>query len=145
MILVANRQRRMDVAAGDVRKVVRGVYRAEGSRAPELSIAVVDDATIRELNRAHLGHDWATDAITFSFAADPGPDGVRGEVVVSAETALREAEGRGTDPRHELLLYVAHGTLHLLGWEDDTPARRRRMNGRAAQILEDLGIRVTGR
>ena len=40
----------------------------------------------------------------------------------------------------ELLLYVAHGTLHLLGWDDDTPERRHRMNARAAAILERAGI-----
>lgn len=140
MILVANRQRRVRVRVSDVREVLRAVYRAEGCELPDLSVAIVDDATIREVNREHLGHDWATDAITFSFADEPGPDGLQGEVIVSSETALREARSRGTDARHELLLYVAHGALHLLGWDDDTPARRTRMNRRAASVLASLGI-----
>ncbi len=145
MIPVANRQRRVKVTARDVRAVVTAVFEAEGGGEPDVSVALVNDAVIREVNREHLDHDWATDSIAFSYADDPSPDAVSGEVVVSGETALREAEARGTDPRHELLLYVAHGTLHLLGWDDDTPARRRRMNARAADILAGLGIRESAR
>jgi probable rRNA maturation factor len=98
-------------------------------------VALVNDRTIAALNRRWLGHEGPTDSIAFAFDDDPGPDGTRGEVVVSAETALREARDRGTDPREELLLYVAHGVLHLLGWQDDTPARRRAMNARARRLV----------
>jgi len=145
VIPVANRQRRVKVTAREVRAVVAAVFEAEGAGEPDVSVALVNDAVIREVNREHLDHDWATDSIAFSYADDPSPDVVSGEVVVSGETALREARERGTDPRHELLLYVAHGTLHLLGWDDDTPARRRRMNARAADILAGLGIREGAR
>lgn len=141
MIPVANRQRRVKVTAREVRAVVAAVFAAEGAGEPDISVALVNDAVIRDVNREHLDHDWATDSIAFSYEDDPAPDAVSGEVVVSGETALREAQARGKDPRHELLLYVAHGTLHLLGWDDDTPARRRRMNARAADILREAGVR----
>ena len=78
------------------------------------------------------------------FDDDPSPDAVTGEVVVSGETAHREADERGKSARHELLLYVAHGVLHLLGWDDDTPARRDRMNARAAEILVAAGVGERG-
>ena len=129
------------MTARDVRTVVSAVYSAENAGEPDISVALVNDAVIREVNREHLDHDWATDSIAFSYEDDPSPDAVAGEVVVSGETALREAEERGKDPRHELLLYVAHGTLHLLGWDDETPAMRRRMNAHAAAILATAGIR----
>lgn len=140
MIAVSNRQRRVRVRAGQVRSVVLATYAAEGAGQPQLSVALVNDATIREVNRTWLDHDWATDSIAFSYADDPAPDEVAGEVVVSGETAEREARARGVDPVHELLLYVVHGTLHLLGWKDDTPARRRRMNAHAAAILAQAGF-----
>ncbi|MCB9897616.1 MAG: rRNA maturation RNase YbeY [Planctomycetes bacterium] len=140
MIAVTNRQRAVPLKVADVRAVVRAVHAAEGAGAPGISVAIVDDATIRELNREWLGHDWATDAIAFDYGDDPSPDDVRGEVVVSAETAAREAAARGLDARGELLLYVAHGVLHLLGWDDDTPARRRAMNARAGEILAGAGL-----
>ena len=142
MIPVTNRQRRVRVVADQVRTVVKAVFAAEGGgREPSVSVALVNDATIREVNRAHLGHDWATDAIAFDYGLDEtAPDDVQGEVVVSGETAQREAEERGKDPVHELLLYVAHGTLHLLGWDDETPAARGAMNRRATAILRSAGF-----
>jgi probable rRNA maturation factor len=141
VIPISNRQRRVKVTAHDVRAVVTAVFMAEDAGEPDISVALVNDAVIREVNREHLDHDWATDSIAFSYEDDPSPDAVSGEVIVSGETALREAEGRGKDPRHELLLYVVHGTLHLLGWDDETPAMRRRMNTRAGDILRAVGIR----
>lgn len=140
MIAVANRQRRVRVTAAEVRTAVRATFAAESAGDPSLSVAIVDDATIREVNRRWLDHDWATDAIAFSYEDDPSPEGERGEVIVSAETARREADARGQCARHELLLYVVHGTLHLLGWDDDTPRRRTAMNRRAAQILAAAGF-----
>jgi probable rRNA maturation factor len=140
VIPVSNRQRRVAVRARDVREVVAAVFEAEDGGAPDIGVALVNDAVIAGLNEEWLGHAGPTDSIAFSYADDPGPDGLRGEVVASAETALREANARGLSARHELLLYVAHGTLHLLGWDDDTPARRRTMNARAAGILAAAGV-----
>jgi rRNA maturation RNase YbeY len=115
--------------------VVKAAFEGEEAGPPDVAVALVGDAAIRELNERWLGHEGPTDSIAFSYGEDPAPDGIRGEVVVSAETALREAQARGLDPREELLLYVAHGVLHLLGWDDDTPARRRTMNARARAIV----------
>lgn len=142
VIPVTNRQRRVSVRAAQVRDVVAAVFAAEAGGEPDIAVALVNDAVMREINREHLGHDWATDAIAFDYGDDPSPDGLRGEVVVSGETALREAEARGKSSVHELLLYVAHGTLHLLGWDDATPAERRRMNVRASGILRRAGVEV---
>lgn len=140
MIPVTNRQRRVPVGAREVRAVVAAVFAAEGAGEPDVGVALVNDAAIRELNREHLAHDYATDCISFDYSDDPAPDALRGEVVCSAETAAREAGARGKDPAHELLLYVAHGVLHLLGWDDDTPARRDAMNARASAILRESGL-----
>jgi probable rRNA maturation factor len=88
---------------------------------------------MRDLNRRFLGHDDATDVLAFPF--DEETDGIGGEVVVSVETALREAEVRGRPFLDELLLYVAHGILHLTGMEDHTRAGRRAMQRAADRVL----------
>jgi probable rRNA maturation factor len=145
VIPVANRQRRVPVRAADVRQLVRTVFHAEQGGEPWVSVALVNDGVIAELNERWLGHAGPTDSIAFGLGEDPAPDGTRGEVVVSAETALREARARGVDPSGELLLYVAHGVLHLLGWEDDTPERRRAMNARARRLVALAARRPTRR
>ena len=140
MIEVANRQRRVAVSAAQVRAVVAAAFEQERAGEPDVSVALVDDATIAAMNERWLGHEGPTDSLAFPLDGDPGPDGLRGEVVASAETALREARARGLDPRGELLLYVAHGVLHLLGWEDDTPRSRAAMNARARRAVR-AGLR----
>lgn len=142
MIPVSNRQRRVDVGARDVREVVTAVFEAEDAGQPDIGVALVNDRVMADLNEEWLGHEGPTDSLAFDYEDDPGPDGMRGEVVVSAETALREARVRGHSARHELLLYVAHGTLHLLGWSDDTQAERTRMNARARAILARAGVEI---
>jgi probable rRNA maturation factor len=135
VIAVANRQRRVAVSAAQVRAVVEAAFAQERAGTPNVSVALVNDAAIAAMNRRWLGHEGPTDSIAFSFEGDPGPDGLRGEVVASAETALREARARRLDPAGELLLYVAHGVLHLLGWEDGSPRARAAMNARARRAV----------
>lgn len=125
-----------DVDEHEVMRVVAAVLEAEGeSRA--LSVVVVDDATIHDVNRRFLDHDYPTDVIAFDLGDDD--PGVDGEVVVSWDTARREAGERGIKAGSELLLYCVHGTLHLLGYDDKEPAQRERMHARQRELLAELG------
>ncbi len=99
----------------------------------DLSVALVSDVAIRELNRKFLDHDYVTDVLAFPLSEEEG------EVVVSAERALEEAGERGVEPLSELMLYVAHGVLHLSGRNDEEPEEARRMQEEAVAILRDLG------
>jgi len=105
----------------------------------ELSVALVTDASIHELNRKFLDHDYATDVLAFPLGDADGPD--EGEVVVSAERAIAEAKGRGVAPDAELLFYIAHGILHLCGHDDHDPTAARRMHAVALKLLRGLGYR----
>ena len=133
MIWIHDRQRAVAVPAAAVRRVAR---RLLGRRS--VSLAFVSDAVIRRLNREFLNHDWATDVIAFPL----GDGGVFGEVVVSGETARREAKARGIPAKEELLRYVVHGILHLLGHDDHAPAARKKMWARQeAELRRETGSR----
>ena len=119
--------------------VARGVLRAEGIGHAEVSIAVVDDRTIRDVNRRHLDHDWPTDVISFVLS-DPGDEALSGEVVVSAETAARTAARDGVTMWTELLLYVVHGLLHLCGHDDLTEEGAAAMRRREGELLAAEGL-----
>jgi probable rRNA maturation factor len=137
MIWIRDEQRAVAVPEAAVRRLAR---RLLGRRS--VSLAFVRDAVIRRLNREFLKHDRATDVIAFPL----GDGGVFGEVVVSGETARREARARGLPPEEELLRYVAHGILHLLGYDDHAPADRERMWKRQEAELRRLGAgRARGR
>lgn len=101
-----------------------------------ISIAIVDDRRIAQLNRSYLGREGTTDVI--AFEAEDEPDSSSGEVIVSADTAARQAEEYGHSLQRELALLVAHGVLHVLGYEDDNPDARGRMLELGERALSTL-------
>jgi probable rRNA maturation factor len=112
---------------------------ARARRGPiSLSVALLSDAEIARLNRRFLGHRGPTDVI--SFALSPPGRRLEGELAVGVETARREAASRGHAAYDELMLYVAHGLLHLLGHDDAEPAARARMRRAERAWLAGLGL-----
>jgi probable rRNA maturation factor len=99
----------------DVDVLRSGVLRtlsAEDRDVVELSLTLLADEEIRELNRRYLGHDRPTDVIAFTLG---GPEDLVGDVYVGVEQARRQAEELGISPSEELLRLAVHGTLHVLG------------------------------
>jgi probable rRNA maturation factor len=119
--------------------LARRILQAEGIDRAQVSIAIVDDSTIHEVNRRHLDHDCPTDVISF-LLSEPGDDTLSGELVVSAETAVRMARIDGVEPWTELVLYVIHGLLHLCGLDDLTEPGAAAMRGREGELLEAEGL-----
>ncbi|MCK6484240.1 MAG: rRNA maturation RNase YbeY [Phycisphaerae bacterium] len=113
---------------------------ASRSRAGSLSIAFVSDDQIAALNESWLRHVGPTDVLTFDLRDDPDADRIDGQIVVSLDTARREARRRGHAPRDEALLYVVHGVLHLLGYDDRRAAQRREMHEKEDEVLHALGV-----
>lgn len=135
---LSNRQSNLDIDSKLITDATRAVLEAEGVARAEVSLAVVDDLTIHDLNRRFLSHDYPTDVL--SFLLGQTGDYLEGEVVASADTAVRSAADYDWPAMHELVLYVIHGTLHLLGYDDDTPEGRQRMRRRESRYLNSLGI-----
>jgi probable rRNA maturation factor len=116
----------------------RLVLQHSGLTSATISLAVVDDPTIHDLNRRYLNHDWPTDVL--SFALDERDGHLEGEVILSADTAAAEAAEIGWPAAAEQLLYVIHGTLHLVGYRDKTTEEARAMRAAEERYLRDFGI-----
>jgi probable rRNA maturation factor len=141
----------------ELRATVLRALEAEGVAGPvALTVVVVDDATIHDLNRRFLDHDEPTDVITFPLDGDagdgagfvlPGEGAFRqlGEIYVSCERAAAQSGDWGGDPAREVRFLVVHGVLHLLGWDDATPEDRARMLARQEAILAGAGVGQGGR
>jgi probable rRNA maturation factor len=129
----------------DLRAVVAHALAAEGVLDPvAVSVVLVGDAMIHQLNRDFLAHDEPTDIITFPLADDDGfvagPVGVQrelGEMYISYERAAAQSAEWESDPEREIRFLVVHGVLHLLGWDDATTEERERMLVRQGEILAD--------
>jgi probable rRNA maturation factor len=122
-----------------MRHATRVVLEGEGVKHAEISLAFVDSATIRRLNKQYLNHGEPTDVLSFPLGRGPG-DGLAGEVVVGAEVAKAQAGARGHDLQAELALYVIHGVLHLCGYDDATAAGAAEMRTRERHYLSALSL-----
>jgi probable rRNA maturation factor len=154
-IRVANNQSVLRIRSSELRRIARMTLIAEKVQSAEISIAVVDDATIHRLNRRHLDHDFPTDVLSFLLESETETDSdeaaraegrpsklrrIDGEVILSSETAVRSAERLKLRAADEAALYLVHGLLHLCGYDDMTPKRRRAMRRRECAILCSLGV-----
>ena len=112
----------------------------EGS---ELSLVVCDDAFIRPLNRDYRGKDAATDVLSFAMQEGEAvreDDPVLGDLVISAETAARQAEEQGHGLDAELRVLLVHGLLHLLGYDHEVDEdEAEQMRAAEATLLTELG------
>lgn len=140
-IAITNLQKAHPIKKSRVREIVREVLRQEDKDA-ELSIAFVDEDEIRRLNKRFLGKDSPTDVI--SFPLETKRRWVEGEVVVCVPVALKEATKMLMDAEDEIMLYVVHGILHLLGYNDIRKKDAKIMHQREKEILERLGFKVKG-
>jgi probable rRNA maturation factor len=142
VVEVSDTQGHLRVDTQAVARLVRTVLEAEGRTRASISVAVVDDSTIRAINHRHLDHDWPTDVISFALS-EPGEPDLSGELVVSAEMAATTARQAGVDPWDELALYLVHGLLHLCGHDDRSPEQCEAMRGREREILARAGLSNT--
>jgi probable rRNA maturation factor len=136
----------LDIDSAQVQEQVEQTLAAEELLSATISIAIVDNETIHELNRKYLNHDFATDVLSFLLECDPEanspelPRGrgkrIEGEIIISAEMAVESASEFHWSPAEEFVLYLVHGILHLCGYDDLTVDERELMRSRETQILK---------
>jgi probable rRNA maturation factor len=121
-----------------LKKAVRAVLTDADIKDGDISIAVVDDAEMHALNRKYLDHDYPTDVL--SFVLEEGDCRLDGEIIVSSDYAAREAEIYRWKAGDEILLYVIHGSLHLVGHDDLDPASKQKMREAERHYLGPFGL-----
>ncbi len=123
-----------------MRQLAGAILHEAGFTAGSLSIALVDDPTIHELNGRYLGHDCPTDVLSFVLERDS--ERLEAEVIASYQTAARVAAEFGWTASDELLLYAVHGTLHAVGYDDTTDETRAAMRAAERRYLALAGLAV---
>lgn len=117
--------------------------RHEGDSDADITIAVTDDENITDLNRQYRGMDAPTDVLSFPMDASMPTDSDNrylGDLVIAYPYALAQAEKEGIGLEDSLTLLVVHGTLHLLGYDHDTPEHRAEMWAAQEAALLALGV-----
>jgi probable rRNA maturation factor len=137
-IALNNQQTRVDIDPQRLVAAAQKILEQLGRPRCQLSIAVVDNDAIHELNRQYLQHDYATDVLSFLLEDDEQQ--LDGEVIVSAEMAADQCHRFGWSEADELLLYVIHGVLHLVGFDDQDDAARAEMRAAERKFLAQFGL-----
>lgn len=143
-----NRQRVVPLN-GRFLRTLAGAALAQREFAPHswaaLSIHLVGDRRMRTLNARHLNHPGLTDVITLDYGPlptlGPQPDARCGDIFISVPEALRQARAFRTSWQAEVVRYLIHGLLHLVGYDDTTPPARRRMKRAENRLLRRLAAR----
>jgi probable rRNA maturation factor len=131
------------ISRADITRRARAMLDAVQMTKAELSIVLTGDNQIQLLNRIYRKKNRPTDVLAFAQRDGTlGRDTSRllGDIVVSIPTARRQAEARGSDLVSELTMLLAHGLLHLLGWDHATPAEDRRMRRETQRLCGQAEI-----
>lgn len=138
-ISITNEQQALPIDEARLREAVAEVLRQAGAARASVSVAVVDDPMIHALNRQYLDHDYPTDVLSFPLGDDAAH--IDGEIVVSADTAMSQATEYGWPAADELLLYVIHGALHLVGYDDKSDEAAQAMREAERRVLAAFDLK----
>jgi probable rRNA maturation factor len=121
-ISIQNRQKRFTVDVGRLRRSLKRLQKELGVEDSEVSLLLVDDAQIREINKNYLHRDRPTNVISFAMTegafGDVHPE-ILGDIILSVETASRDALACDIDFMDEVEFLLIHGLLHLLGYNHE--------------------------
>lgn len=109
----------------------------------QLSLVIVGDEEMTRLHESYRSESGTTDVLTFAYEDEADNEEMRGylgDIIVSYEQAIRQAVPYGHKTQDELDLLAVHGTLHLLGYDDETKAEKEEMWLRQHQIMQALGL-----
>jgi len=143
VITVKNQIKCSAVAAARLREVVRFVLAAGGVNSARINVMIVGHDDIRVLKHRYFHRDVTTDVISFDVSDemdDAAASSAEYDIVVNAEMAREVAQKRNSSFMAELSLYVVHGLLHQLGYDDGTAGDAKRMHRMEDRLLEELGF-----
>ncbi len=126
----------IDVSLPRLKKLVGFVCKRFRLCEASVSVAIVDDRQFRRLNARFLNRKSTSDCLSFDLSED---DRRQFEVVVNGQLAVKQARSRGHSGEAESALYITHGLLHNLGFDDSTEQQAKRMHEMEDEILQDFG------
>ena len=145
-LVIANRQRVKKINTRLFRKIVEDLLTRLNIEGAELGIALVGTKEMARVNWQHLQHEGSTDVITFDYcesarqrlARTLAPPSLHGELFICVDDAVSQAKEFGTNWQSEIVRYVVHGVLHLLGHDDLKPDLRRQMKREENRLVRRL-------
>jgi probable rRNA maturation factor len=139
-IQIAKNFQDIRVSLPRIKKLVRLICRRFQLTNATVSIAIVDNIQMRKVNTRFLNRKATTDCLSFDLSDEQASESDKSfELVVNGQSALKEADLRGHNAEAELALYITHGLLHNLGYDDSTGKQAKKMHEMEDEILQQFG------
>ncbi len=150
-VIITNNQKKFKIPTGSrmlIRRCCHAVLKTEGFEGPvEVSVTIVNNRQIQELNSIYRNIDRVTDVLSFPmgengrYDIDPNTGAkILGDIIISIETAVEQADNYGHSLQREIGYLTAHSMLHLLGYDHETGPERLRMREKEEKIMAILGL-----
>lgn len=133
-------RRGLDVDLDRLRRLGRSICSRFALERATINIAIVGDEAIKKVNADFLNTPEPTDVVSFDLSEETGAKSF--EVIINAEEASRQAMQRGHSPEAELALYITHGLLHNLGFDDADRTGSQKMHSTEDEILQQAGFGI---
>ncbi len=136
-----NEVRGSGVDARALKATMRTLLKAVGEEDAGISVTLVNDDAIREINREHRGKDKPTDVLSFPLEPEPfSQERLLGDIVISIDTARRQAADYDATVQRELYRLLIHGLLHVLGHDHMEPGERDVMEREERRLADAIGM-----
>ena len=139
---IINLQKLHFIDKNRVKKLISSILKVEKKNA-ELNLVFTDNKKIKKINKTFLGHNFATDVISFAYNNSSLENNISGEIIISVEMAVKLAQKLKCTIEGEIALYLVHGLLHLLGYNDKLKRDARKMHQREKELLSMYGYDVS--
>jgi probable rRNA maturation factor len=140
-IVIANRQRVQKIDARLLKKIAEALLADLKVAEAELGINLVAAGEMTLINETFLRHEGSTDVVTFDYSALEKQKQLHGELFICVDEAVLQAKKFKTTWQLEIVRYLVHGVLHLLGHDDRHAAARRKMKREENRLVEHLSHR----
>lgn len=140
-IYIREENKKLPVSEDKLHSISSHAYLLTNMKAKDISLVICDDGFIRRLNKKYRKRDFPTDVLSFSMAEGKGPrieSTVLGDIIISIDTAQRQAKNFGETLEREFLILYIHGLLHLLGYSHNNPEEEKIMKRYTSEILSEV-------
>ena len=144
-IIIRNFQNKIAINPKKIKKAVFKILSLEKiKKTGEVTFCFINDRKIKKLNLKYLGKNRPTDVLAFDITADKGlrRDKIFADIVISTDRAIVNARTFKAAPLYELYLYIIHGLLHILGYDDKTKKNRLIMRKKEEFLIKNLKLKT---
>jgi probable rRNA maturation factor len=136
-ITLQNLQKYVPVSTGKIKKLILKILKGQKiKKSGWINICFVDDRQIKKFNARFHKTKSSTDVLAFNLSDKKEKNIILADIMISAQTALKQAASFKTTPDYELSLYVVHGILHILGYNDRTGSQRKLMRKKESLYVD---------